>query len=494
MLDVAPPPPSETLAEWLSSDLIEALPIGVYVCDAEGVLIAYNAMAATLWGRGPVRGDSQELFCGAHRLYLPDGQHIPHDQTPMVDVMRTKSPSGHFEAIVERPDGTRRNVLASVAPLFGNDRSYIGFINCVQDLTERKIAEAHGSAVEHALVEANMVLRETDATLTALRRSNADLIENGDFLEGILNSSTDCIKVLDQDGRIRFMNAAGLQQMEYDSFAYIDGAIWAQTCCGDAGDAANAAIALAKAGGIGRFEAHIPTGKGKGVWWSSAVTAINSKAGQSGSLLAISRDITVTKELEQERALMSRELHHRLKNTLAMVQAIITQSFKGDNDLTAVRTEIGDRIGILGRAHDILLQSEWENADLIGIVAAMVELHSDLQERFIVEGPNLNLGSAAATAMALALHELATNAQKYGSLTSDTGTVHIIWTVADEKLTFEWREKGGPTVAAPTSTGFGSKLTGRLLASSIGVMPKVNYEEAGLQFSFVTELSSIQSQ
>ena len=129
--------PSTPWTGWFNRDLIENMPIGVYVCDEEGVLVAYNKKAAAIWGREPVLGDSQQKFCGAHRLHLSDGTYVPHHQTPLALVLETKQPYA-FEAMVGRPDGSLRNVSANVAPLFDDKMRFVGFVNCVLDITETK--------------------------------------------------------------------------------------------------------------------------------------------------------------------------------------------------------------------------------------------------------------------------------------------------------------------------------------------------------------------
>ena len=127
---------------WFNRDLIENMPVGVYVCDHEGVLVAYNKKAATIWGREPVLGDSQQRFCGAHRLHLSDGTYVPHHLTPLAQVLETQQPYA-FEAMVGRPDGTLRNVAANVAPLFDDQGKFVGFVNCVLDITDSKRTTEH---------------------------------------------------------------------------------------------------------------------------------------------------------------------------------------------------------------------------------------------------------------------------------------------------------------------------------------------------------------
>jgi PAS domain S-box-containing protein len=128
-------------AGWFNRDLIENMPVAVYVCDADGVLVAYNKKAGILWGRTPTLGDTQQKFCGAHRLHLADGSYLPHDESPLAAILTTRQPIS-FDAIVGRPDGTLRNVAANLAPLFDDQMGFVGFVNCVLDVTDaRRTAE-----------------------------------------------------------------------------------------------------------------------------------------------------------------------------------------------------------------------------------------------------------------------------------------------------------------------------------------------------------------
>jgi PAS domain S-box-containing protein len=488
------PTPRPTLPDWFSRHLIDALPIAVYICDAQSVLIEYNTRAAELWGRHPVLGDPKQRFCGAHRIYTAQGDFLPHDRTPMATVMREHTPTGPFEAIIEREDGTRRDVIASVAPLFDEAGLYVGFANCVQDVTDQKHAERRETNVREALRVARRSLRETDKTLSSLQRINTNLIESGQFLTGILDSVSDCIEVLDASGCILFMNREGQRAMEVDDFDTVRGRDWALEFCGDESAAATAAIAFAREGGVGRFETLAPTLKGNLLWWEVVVTRMADEQEVAGHFLAISRDITERKASEEARKLLSQELQHRLKNTLAMVQAIAIQSLKNATSLDEAKNALSKRIAILGRAHDILLHDSGSSADLVSIVGAMVDLHADRRERFIVEGTNVHFGPKAAMAMALALHELATNAQKYGALSNDDGHVEIRWSVTDDgRLDLSWTEEGGPAVAPPTAKGFGSRLTQAMLSGSIGGVPDVNYAPTGVTFTVSADLKVIQA-
>src|SRR5262245_44878943 len=125
----------------LDDQLLEALPAAVYVCDLDGVVVRYNKRAAELWGRTPIPGDANELYCGAHKLYLPNGDLMPHNQTPMVDAMRSGLSFRNLEVQMEQPSGKRIWVLVSIDPLRDRHGAIIGAINCFQDITEHKLAQ-----------------------------------------------------------------------------------------------------------------------------------------------------------------------------------------------------------------------------------------------------------------------------------------------------------------------------------------------------------------
>jgi signal transduction histidine kinase len=147
-------PDSRTEHSWFSSDLIEILPAAVYVCDASAAVVAWNRRATELWGRTPGRGDTDEKYCGAHKLFRPDGTYLPHAETPMEWVLRTGSTARDQEVVIERPDGSRVTVIVNIAPLFDRRGTLVGAVNCFQDLTAQKHAEIERSQLRDQLHQA----------------------------------------------------------------------------------------------------------------------------------------------------------------------------------------------------------------------------------------------------------------------------------------------------------------------------------------------------
>jgi PAS domain S-box-containing protein len=139
---------------WFSSSLVEILPAAVYVCNSDGIVVAFNRRATELWGRTPKAGDTDEKYCGAHKLFRPDETHLPHRETPMEWCLRTGEAARDQEVIIERPDGSRVTVLVNIAPIFDEGGAQIGAVNCFQDLSAQKQAEKERAHLRDELHQA----------------------------------------------------------------------------------------------------------------------------------------------------------------------------------------------------------------------------------------------------------------------------------------------------------------------------------------------------
>jgi PAS domain S-box-containing protein len=191
---------------------------------------------------------------------------------------------------------------------------------------------------------------------------------------------------------------------------------------------------------------------------------------------------------EDRQRVLNQELSHRLKNTLAMVQAIAGQTLKRVTERDAVGS-FEQRLGALASAHDVLLGRGWAAADLATVAERVLEV-LDGRDRFRIGGPPVELGARAALSTSLLLHELGTNAVKYGALSNDAGTVAVTWTIERGVLRLDWLEHGGPAAAVPKSHGFGSRLIKLGLMGTGGVT--LRYEASGFSASMYAPLAELQ--
>jgi two-component sensor histidine kinase len=178
------------------------------------------------------------------------------------------------------------------------------------------------------------------------------------------------------------------------------------------------------------------------------------------------------------RELVSQELKHRIGNLISVIQAIARKTFR---DADAARVEdFNARLWALSAAQALLIDSETKPATLLYVVQHALAPHASNDKRFVVTGPEIALGGRQAHALTVALHELATNAAKYGALSTEQGVVEISWSGADGELLFTWRERGGPPVSKPTRIGFGTSLITTNLKSAFDGAVELSFEESGV--------------
>jgi PAS domain S-box-containing protein len=205
----------------------------------------------------------------------------------------------------------------------------------------------------------------------------------------------------------------------------------------------------------------------------------------------IARDITDRKAAERLNFTLLREMKHRLKNNLSTVLAIARQSFGGHESESEDFRKFEARLLALSNGHDLITREEWDSAELRDIVAQIITVHG--RRRFQIEGSDLRLSPKSALALTLALHELATNAAKYGALSVPTGRVTIGWGIEQRDVpwfTFRWQEQDGPAVSEPSRKGFGSRLIERVLALELSGDVRITYETSGVVCEIVAPLAA----
>ncbi|BDV33438.1 sensor histidine kinase [Methylocystis iwaonis] len=207
--------------------------------------------------------------------------------------------------------------------------------------------------------------------------------------------------------------------------------------------------------------------------------------GRPVRILGTARDITERKMREQHVRVLLRELVHRSKNLLAVVQAMSRQTAAGAPSVEEFQRKFSARLQALSMAHDLLVSQDWRGASMRELVGAQLAYcmdvpKDDLPEHARIEGPKINLKPEAAQNIGLALHELVTNALSYGALSVPEGSVSLTWDFEDDRLNIEWRESGGPPLVTPPKEGFGHKVVKKLVAQALDGEATLSFPPDGL--------------
>ncbi len=228
------------------------------------------------------------------------------------------------------------------------------------------------------------------------------------------------------------------------------------------------------------FRIHLPDGSTRNI--VSVSDSVVEPDGRRTRLVGVFDDVTERRAAEKRQRMLINELNHRVKNTLATVQSIAAQTLRSAPDLFAARDSFEARLVALAAAHDLLTAQSWDGARLTDIVAsALAPFESVQRPQISRSGPPAWLAAQRALALALALHELATNAAKYGALSTPEGQVAIRWSLAGEALSLTWTETGGPAVRAPDRSGFGMRLLQRSLAPELQGEVTVDFAPEGVR-------------
>ncbi|ABS61981.1 signal transduction histidine kinase [Parvibaculum lavamentivorans DS-1] len=415
-------------------NLLQALPVAVYTTDAEGRITFYNEAAAALWGHRPELGTS--MWCGSWRLFWPDGRPLPHDECPMAITLREQREVRGVEAVLERPDGTRVLFLPYPTLLRDEAGRVTGAINLLVEVADRKEAEAERAQ-----------------------------------LAAIVSSSDDAIISKTLTGKITSWNAGATRIFGYEPQEIIGQSIL-RIIPPDLQDEEKDILAKIQRGErIEHYDTVRVAKDGTLLNISLTVSPLIDGSGKVVGASKVARNITERKRAEEMQRLLFDELNHRVKNTLATIQAIASQSLQKAASPSDFVTSFNGRVEALGRAHELLVQGQMSGADVAGIVREQVVLGDTEGARVSCSGPYVRLEPRVAVQVALVLHELATNARKYGALSIADGHLSIEWRldIQDErKLVLEWKESGVRNVRVPTSHGFGTILIQRTVEAHGG--------------------------
>jgi PAS domain S-box-containing protein len=414
-------------------EILEALPVAVYITDAEGRITFYNQAAADLWGHRPKLGT--DFWCGSWRLYWPDGAPMAHHECPMATAIKEGRPIRDIEAVLERPDGARVPFRPYPTPLKDESGRVIGAINLLIDATDLKQAEIESAR-----------------------------------LAAIVVSSDDAIVGKTLDGCVTSWNAGATRIFGYEPKEMIGQSI-IKIIPPELRQEEDEILAKLKRGEhIAHYETVRLAKDGRRLNISLSVSPVLDKTGRIIGASKIARDVTEKKRVEAIQRVLIEELNHRVKNTLAMTQAIASQSLRHARSASDFVESFTGRVQALAKAHSLLTDRKLEGAELTELVREQVTL-GVADERVICSGPMVILGAQPAIHLALVLHELATNARKYGGLSVPQGRLSVKWEVhssGSPTLLLDWTESGGPQVSAPLTAGFGTTLIERTLQTHGG--------------------------
>ncbi|HEV2555459.1 MAG TPA: PAS domain S-box protein [Bosea sp. (in: a-proteobacteria)] len=234
----------------------------------------------------------------------------------------------------------------------------------------------------------------------------------------------------------------------------------------------------------GAFEARYLRADGSEIWVGRTISLVRDATGRPQHFISVFRDISERKTAQEHQRFLLSELAHRSKNLLAVIQALASQTIRSVDTLSGFRDRFMDRLQGLAKTQDVLVNQAWVQGDLAQLVAGQLDLFNTLGDgRIETGGPPVSLPADAAQAIGLAIHELATNAIKYGALSGPHGTVELRWQLVNEhspSLRLSWIERGGPPVTPPSRTGFGRVVVERMVSSAVSGRVSIEFRPEGL--------------
>ncbi|HEY2757757.1 MAG TPA: PAS domain S-box protein [Pseudolabrys sp.] len=466
------PAPSALEAMLSASDgILDLLPIATFICDAKGTILQYNRRAIELWGSAPQPGQTHVQFAKGARFFAPDGTMV--SRSLITEVLATGTPMRDVERIIERSDGSRMTISASIDPLRNAEGEVVGAVNCFIDITERKRMDA------------------------ALAQSRLHSLEQEQRLAATYEHAAIGITEVAPDGQLLRVNEATCAITGYSREELTAGKLFRFTHPDDA-DPDREGFRKQISGDLEFYsvEKRLVRKGGRVVWLSVRSSPVRANDGRLLYVVRVVQDITERKAAEQRQKLLIDELNHRVKNTLATVQSLASQTARAALTPEAFRERFEGRLIALSKAHDQLTVHHWESADLRELLSqSFAPYVSAGPERIVLRGEDVVLRPRAVVTLAMAVHELTTNAAKYGALSVPGGRIEVRWAPfagADgrQNLRIDWVEQGGPPAVEPPQRGFGSRLIEGSIAAELGGKAHLTFAPEGLRCEIVFPLDA----
>lgn len=464
--------------------------IGVWDWDVKANCVSADARFAELYGVDPLLAASGAPIESFFRNVHPDDLQ---DLRRELDAAVQTGNDFHAEYRLVEPDGSTTWVAASGQPLMASDGTPIRFPGVSYDITERKQAEERQTALLRlgdALRDATdrqsvlgLAARTLGQTLQA-SRAGYELIDNQantltteqDWTVGVasLKGTHSLTELRATIARLRNGETLVVSNVPATSWLAPDYARYSALSV-----RSMIKIPLIAAGELtGILFVHNVKGR---TWTPEEVAFAHAVADRTYAVVA-------KLDAEQHQKVLNQELSHRLKNTMAMVQAIARSTLRSIPDRAPVEA-FEKRLLALSSAHNVLLQENWAEASILEVVQNVLAAFDGLA-RFDISGPDIRIGPRATLSLSLLLHELTTNALKYGALSNADGRVAVAWRIDDADLVFEWKESGGPPAKTPVRQGFGSRLIAMGLVGTGGAERR--YAETGLEATFRAPFAQVQ--
>lgn len=377
------------------------------------------------------------------------------------------------------------------------DRVRAGFERAVRDhsLFEAEFCIARGDGeIRHIAGRGRVIAHEggtptrvigVNYDVTSRRRAEMEDKLNAGRLRSLIDGAVSFIGLLDAEGRVLEANRAALLAGDLTRDDVVGRPFWeAYWWSWDPDVAARlrAEVAAVRKGEVVSYDVVVRMGGDTRMTICFMMSPVFGEDGRVREIVASGFDITERKRAEEHVRLLMREVNHRTQNAFALVQAIARQTQRRDPD--HFMEKFAERLGALSAAQDLLVEGASSGPVRLDALARAQLAHfgDTLEAQMTMDGPAVALGGQAAQALGLALHELGTNAAKHGALSRETGHVRLSWDLRDGALDLQWAESGGPPVAAPARTGFGSVVLGALTRSALKAETELRFDAEGLRW------------
>ena len=454
----------------LLDTLLAHVPDGITVVGGPEMKVIANSRQAVEWIGRPAASLAvgAEAQAAAFGISRPDGSVPAYNELPLYRASRNGENISGESYMVTRPDGTELLIDVSVNPVRNADGAIIGAVSCWRDITEKRREQIRLEESDHRLRLALSVARMAIYDVSLLGEGAANVINSreifGADFDGInaAEANTILLSIVHESDRPRLTASWQRSALQLGPFS---------------------------------DEFRVVKPSGEMLWIEARGEVLPDATGAPARWLGTNSDVTHRKRTEQQIRLISRELTHRVKNVLTVVQGLAGQSARHATTVDAFLEAFSARLQGMSASHDLLLATNWSGVQLNQLVEAQLKPFggSDSRRVTISGEDGIILKTDILQALGLAFHELATNAVKYGALSVEGGRVDVNWVVDPEGLfRLWWRETGGPPVKEPRRKGFGHVLTVRSLASVVGGKVDISFDKRGIVWMVEAPLDQIQ--